>query len=51
MHSDLQPWIEDYVVGVAEQLGANFFNAPYHPKWKTVQIIEVLVPSICSEPI
>lgn len=44
----LQPWIQDYVIGVAEQFGADYFNAPPHPKWKTVQIIEVLVPDHMS---
>lgn len=39
----LQPWIQDYVIGIAEQQGTDYFNAPIHKKSKTVQIIEVFI--------
>jgi hypothetical protein len=47
MNTVLQPWIQDYVVGIAEQFGADYFNAPRYAKWRTVQIIEVVV-SLCN---
>ena len=41
--SPLHSWIHEYLIGVAEQYGVNYFNIPPHEKPKTVQIIEVLV--------
>jgi hypothetical protein len=37
----LQPWIQECVIGLAEQYGVDYFNAPPHAKQRTVQIIEV----------
>ena len=39
----LHPWIQEYLIGIAEQYGVDYFNAPPHEKSRTVQIIEVLV--------
>jgi len=39
----LHPWIQEYLINIAEQYGVDYFNAPPHEKSRTVQIIEVLV--------
>lgn len=34
--------VQEYVIGIAEQFGVDYFNAPLHAKPKSVQIIEFL---------
>jgi hypothetical protein len=44
MSESLTPWIEDYVINVAEEYGANATNTttvPLSPKKKKAQLIKV----------
>ena len=43
MSNSIVPWISKYLVGVAEEYGANTASIPWFTKKKKVQIIEVSV--------
>ena len=52
MSNSIVPWIATYLVGVAEEYGANTASIPWFTKKKKVQIIEVSMnfPNTCSTP-
>jgi len=43
MSNSLNPWILDYLLGIATELGAKLYNIQSYKKKKKVQITEVCV--------